>query len=123
MPPEEVQRDLVRQWLHKADQDMVAAEILLKSDSTLPSVIAFHSQQAVEKYLKAILVRHQVYFPKTDDIGKVLDMVAQVEPAIASALQESTALTPFGAEGTYPGDAPEVLPGEETRAVELALGL
>ncbi len=38
----------------------------------------------------------------------------------AEALQDSTLLTPFGAEGRYPGDTPELLPGEETRAVEIA---
>jgi hypothetical protein len=63
--PDEVRRDLVRQWIGKAEQDLTAAEILLMSATRLPSVIAFHAQQAVEKYLKAILVRHQVYFPKT----------------------------------------------------------
>jgi HEPN domain-containing protein len=65
--PDEVQRDLVRQWIGKAEQDLATAGILQKNATRLPSVIAFHAQQAVEKYLKAILVRHQVYFPKTHD--------------------------------------------------------
>jgi HEPN domain-containing protein len=118
--PDEVRRDLVRQWIGKAEQDLAAAGILLKNATRLPAVIAFHAQQAVEKYLKAILVRHQVYFPKTHDLGKVLDLVAECEPATAARLQESTLLTPFGAEGRYPGDTPELLPGEEARAVEIA---
>jgi HEPN domain-containing protein len=85
-PPEQVQRDLVRQWIQKADQDLAAAEILLKDGDRFRPVIAFHSQQSVEKYLKAVLVRHQVYFPKTHDIRKVLDLVATCEPATAAAL-------------------------------------
>ncbi len=92
----------------------------MKDATRLPSVIAFHAQQAVEKYLKAILVRHQVYFPKTHYLGKVLNLVAECAPMTAEALQDSTLLTPFGAEGRYPGDTPELLPGEETRAVEIA---
>ncbi len=62
--PDEVRRDLVGQWIGKAEQDLAAAEILLKNATRLSSVIAFHAQPAVEKYLKAILVRHQVYFPE-----------------------------------------------------------
>lgn len=72
-PPDEVRKDLVRQWMQRADQDLAAAEILLRDASGVRPVIAFHAQQAAEKYLKAILVWHQVYFPKTHDIGKVLD--------------------------------------------------
>lgn len=119
-PPDEVQRDLVGQWIMKGDQDLAAAEIVLQSGVRLQFVIAFHAQQAVEKYLKALLVRHQVYFPKTHDIGKVLDLVAACEPAIAEDLHEATLLTPFGVEIRYPGDTPELMPGEETRAVEIA---
>jgi HEPN domain-containing protein len=119
-PPDEVRRDLVRQWIAKADQDLAAAEILLENGVRLQPVIAFHAQQAVEKYLKAILVRHQVYFPKTHDIGTVLGLVARCEPATAAALQDATLLTPFGVEIRYPGDMPEVVAGEETQAVEIA---
>ena len=119
-PPDQVQRDLVRQWITKADQDLAAAEILLKDGGSPRSIIAFHSQQAVEKYFKAILVRHQVYFPKTHDIGKILDLVAACEPAIAAELQTTTELTPFGTEVRYPSDSPELLPGEEARVVEIA---
>jgi hypothetical protein len=53
-------------------------------------------------------------------LGKILDLVAECEPAIAEALQELTLLTPFGAEGRYPGDTPELLPGEEAHAVQIA---
>ena len=56
--------------LRKAEQDLNAAGSLLRSASGLQAVVAFHAQQAVEKYLKALLVRHQVYFPKTHDIGE-----------------------------------------------------
>ena len=84
--PDEIRRDLVRQWMGKAEQDLAAAEILLNNTTRLPSVIAFHAQQAVEKCLKAILLRHRIYFPKTHDLGKVLALVAECEPATAERL-------------------------------------
>jgi HEPN domain-containing protein len=38
-------------WFAQADMDIQAADILLAQDGPLP-VVAFHVQQAVEKYLR-----------------------------------------------------------------------
>ena len=80
MPPpeEQVRRSLVGQWMHKADQDIRAAASLLADDPPLLYPSCFHSQQAAEKYLKALLVRSQVDFPKTHDIQEILDLVDPV---------------------------------------------
>ena len=80
----------------------------------------FTPQQAAEKYLKALLVRSQVEFPKTHDIAKLLDRVAAVDAGAAERLRGADALTPFGVEARYPSDAPEVLPGGEVEAIGLA---
>ena len=48
-PPEEVKREIVRQWLRKAEQDMHAAETLLSSERPLLYPVCFHAQQAAEK--------------------------------------------------------------------------
>ena len=58
-PPEEVKRDLVRQWLTKAENDLGVARHLA-AESGYFTAVAFHAQQAAEKYLKAFLVEHQV---------------------------------------------------------------
>lgn len=54
-PPEEVKRDLVRQWLAKADEDLSAAQALWSLGTAFFSTIGFHCQQAAEKYFKAFL--------------------------------------------------------------------
>jgi len=41
-------------------------------------------------------------------------------PDIVDSLLDAKWLTPFGVEIRYPGDFPETLPGDESRAVELA---
>jgi hypothetical protein len=66
------------------------------------------------------LVRHQVEFPKTHDIAKLLNRVATVNPKIAEALGDADLLTPFGVEMRYPSDAPEVLQGGEVGVIEIA---
>jgi HEPN domain-containing protein len=119
-PPDEIQRELVLQWISKADEDFAAATHLLNEQGRFRGVIAFHCQQTVEKYLKAFMVRHQMNFPKTHDIGRLLTGVAAIDLPLATTLQDADMLTPFGVEVRYPSDAPELLPGEEAEAVDIA---
>ena len=82
--------------------------------------IAFHCQQAAEKYLKALLVSLQVEFPKTHDLEELLDVLSTVAADVASDLEGVKFLSPFGVKIRYPGDFPELLPGQERTAFQLA---
>ena len=119
-PPEEVLRELVRQWIEKAELDYHAATHLLEASDRLGQIVVFHCQQAAEKYLKALLVRHQVQFPKTHNIRELLDLTSTVAPEVARSLAGCVVLTPYGVDIRYPGDLPDLLPGQDTEAVELA---
>jgi len=57
----------VKQWIHLAQQDFAAAERLL-SDPPMPSIVAVHLQQAVEKCLKGLLESAGVRIPKSHDL-------------------------------------------------------
>jgi len=83
-------------------------------------IVGFHCQQAAEKYLKALLTSHQADFPKTHDIHVLLELVDQIDPTAAEAMREADWLSPFGVRVRYPGDAPEMLPGDGERALNLA---
>jgi len=119
-PPEEVKRKVLAEWLRKADSDMGLAEHLLSEGVAFPNAIAFHCQQAAEKYLKAFLTWHQVAFSKTHDLQELLDLVEAVDDSLAVALRNVIVLTPYGVELRYPGDRPDATPGEAREAVELA---
>lgn len=118
-PPEEEIRRLVAEWIRKADLDLDTAAHL-SSQEHFRDVVAFHGQQAAEKYLKALLTRHQVEFPKTHELRRLLDLLGVAEPALAVGLREAIWLEPFGVEIRYPGDRPDTLPGDELRAITLA---
>jgi HEPN domain-containing protein len=120
MPAEEDLPGLVARWIAKAESDYRAAERLLEDADPLREPIAFHCQQAAEKYLKGFLTRHRVLHPKTHDIRMLLNLVARVEPGMAAALQDLDRLTPYGVETRYPSDFPAMLPGEERRVFALA---
>lgn len=119
-PPEEVKREFVRQWLHKAGGDLAAASHLLAGDPNLSYPAAFHAQQAAEKLLKAVLVWHQVEFPRTHDISRLRDLMQSAAPDLAERLRDAAALTSYGVEARYPGDVPDPTPDAAREAVALA---
>lgn len=82
-PPEAPLVRLVRQWIGKGDIDYRTAERLLRDDDPIREAVAFHCQQAVEKYLKAVLVSRQVEFPKTHSIAQLLDLISGFAPVLA----------------------------------------
>jgi HEPN domain-containing protein len=119
-PHEEAKRRIVAEWLHKADADIDLARHLLAEDALFPGAIAFHSQQAAEKYLKGFLAWHQVPFPKTHDLQELLDLVEKIEFELAVSLRDVIVLTPHGVDARYPTDRPDASPEEAREAVELA---
>jgi len=119
-PPEEVKKEIVRQWLAKAEQDMKAGEALLAAEPPFLYPACFHAQQAAEKYLKALLTWHQIEFPKTHAIEQLLDLVKEADAETASSLRDAILLTPYGVDIRYPGDQPEPDLEEAREAVELA---
>lgn len=119
-PPEHVKLDLVRQWLAKADNDLETAKFLFASGRPFFSAICFHSQQAAEKYFKALLTWHQIEFPKTHDLELLLSLSASTDSALALSLTEVTLLNPYGVEIRYPGDVPEITGGDAEEAIRLA---
>ena len=119
-PPEEVKRELVRQWLKKAEEDWAAANVLLAEDAPVLSAIGFHTQQVAEKHLKAFLTWHQVEFPKTHNLGELLDLISRVDASLAESLREITVLNPYGVDVRYPAEFPEMTDEDAQQAMELA---
>jgi HEPN domain-containing protein len=116
-PPDEIRRELVAQWLERAEEDLAVARHLLTEDLPYYAAIGFHAEQAAEKFIKAFLVARQVEFPKTHDIGRLLDLVAAVDVALASDLASAVGLTDYGVDVRYPGDLPQLSADDARRAV------
>jgi HEPN domain-containing protein len=114
---------LLRQWIEKAEADLEVARQMsaeAAANRRIREIVGFHCQQAAEKYLKALLTRYQVEFPRTHDIKTLLQLVGTASSQVANALSGARWLTPFGVEIRYPGDTAEMLPGDEAKAIEIA---
>ena len=68
--------DYIKGWLLKANQDYLAFQILVDSDKALLDMAAFHAQQAVEKWVKAlILYCKDTDPPRLHDIPSLLNIL------------------------------------------------
>ena len=111
-PLEEVKRELVKQWLAKAEEDFAVARHLLATGTAYYGAIGFHAQQGAEKFLKAFLVWRQVEFPKTHDLGELLELVGKIDEPLAATLEGAVALNPYGVEVRYHADFTAISPEE-----------
>lgn len=55
-------KKLIKQWHIKAENDLTTANNEFKANETVTDAICFHSQQAVEKYLKSYLIDQKKKF-------------------------------------------------------------
>ena len=117
--PEQVMTEYVRQWIYKAELDYRTAARLV-GEPEFREAVAFHCQQAAEKYIKAFLTVRQIEFPKTHRLRLLLDLMARAAPELAASLEDLDLLSPYGVEMRYPSDFPEVLPGQERELLALA---
>jgi HEPN domain-containing protein len=118
--PEESLRTLVRQWLRHAEEDLLVARELMERDRLSYNPVGFHAQQAAEKFLKALLTRHDVAFPKTHSIFILLQLALPVLPDLLDRLHTAHTLTPYGVEIRYPREGPRLTRAEGEEAVRLA---
>jgi HEPN domain-containing protein len=119
-PPEEIKKQLVKQWLDKAEMDIQAAETLLAAEHPLLYPSCFHSQQAAEIYIKAFHTWHQVEFPKTHTFGKSLNLVGRVDKALGTSLSGVPTLNPYGIEVRYPSNTPDPTRVQADEALKIA---
>lgn len=65
---------ITREWLDRAGDDLTAAELLL-TRSDLTNMVAFHSQQTVEKTLKAILEESDIAPMRTHSLTRLYSLI------------------------------------------------
>ncbi len=93
---------LVRAWREKSEQDLLTCKQLMQFADPVVEIVLFHAQQAVEKALKGFLVSRQHFnFPKSHDLGYLLDIAEGFESDLAS-LSNIVELSPFAVEARYP---------------------
>jgi HEPN domain-containing protein len=101
--PEE-QHLLVQEWFDLAEEDYLLAEELCEKATSHFRAVCFHSQQAAEKFLKALLANQGISFGRTHDIES---LVNQLPSNLADPLRQHDILdlTEYAVDTRYPGQA------------------
>ena len=94
----------VKEWLRRAEIDLLSAEKLLKEEYLTPSS-AFHTHQAIEKSFKAIFEEKEIRIPRIHDLER---LYAQIQEAgiVLHNIDEDILLqvNEIYIDSRYPGD-------------------
>ncbi len=85
----------------------------------LPETLCFHAQQAVEKAIKAVLVSRGIAFPRSHNVGILLELLPSSIQRDA-VFNEAAALTDYAVSSRYPGEAEDVTLDELAKAIAIA---
>lgn len=66
----------IKEWMEKADHDLGSAKVIYLHLPEYFDTIAFHCQQAVEKYLKAALIYYHIDFLRSHDLIYLLELLS-----------------------------------------------
>lgn len=86
--------DLARLLVRKAESDLANARRTLDSEGPYDTGL-FHCQQAVEKYLKALLAVHDVEYPKIHDVTELAALGVEYCPALKTLPFDLAEFNPF----------------------------
>ena len=93
------------EWILKAEEDFTACKALLNIESPPFSVICYHAQQTIEKYIKAYLTFKEIEFRKTHDIIILLDEYCiPVCDEFNGIKEDAIILSDYSVNTRYPGN-------------------
>jgi len=108
-----------KEWTDKAEADFSTAGREIKTiESPNFDAVCFHSQQCVEKLMKALLIHLGAVPPRTHDLTELDRLLARVYPQWSWPVQELRFLTRAAVDFRYPGESAD--PAEAAESFEIA---
>jgi HEPN domain-containing protein len=107
-------KPITTEWVRKAEADFATAQREFAVE-VAPNydAVCFHSQQAVEKLLKARLQEADIPFRKIHDLTVLLDQVLAVEPTWEMLRDDLHTLTAYAVECRFLANHPTKLKPHE----------
>lgn len=94
--------EIFKEWINKADHDLDSAKLIYLHLPDYFDTIAFHCQQAVEKYLKAMLVFFDIEFQRTHNLVYLLDLLSTKLEIQEDHYDKTLLLNGLGVQIRYP---------------------
>lgn len=92
------------EWINRARRDFHGLEALLRSPDPVEDVICFHAHQAVEKTLKAVLVRNQISPPHRHLLKHLLALCPEALQRLVGVADSCAILDGVFPKTRYPDD-------------------
>ncbi len=113
--------DVTKNYLLKAEHDLGTAELTYNTRPEYTDTVTFHSQQAVEKALKAYLNFHKEKINTKHDISALLKKCTEIDSSFSVFIVASTAnLNDIGMSVRYDDIENDPTKEEAFRYLELA---
>jgi len=102
-------------------RDLLALQLLIESKRAPHETIGFHAQQACEKFLKAVLVRHDIVFGRTHDLVMLFGLIEMHAIHVPADKEKLRALNSYAVQFRYEGCPVEMVPSAECEALAVSL--
>lgn len=110
----------VKAWIDKADHDLGSAKILFLYLPDYYDTIAFHCQQAAEKYIKAILFYREIEFERSHDLIYLLELLPDDLAVSEEKYKKAVVLNGFSVQIRYPNKIEHMSKEELEEAINIA---
>lgn len=112
--------DHIKEWMNKADHDLGSAKLIFLHIPDYFDTIAFHWQQAVEKYIKALLVYFEIDFQRSHNLIYLLDLLTKKLEVSEDRYEKAILLNGFSVQIRYPDKTIYLSKEELATAIEIA---
>ncbi len=112
--------EIVNTWIEKADHDLGSAKLIFLHIPDYFDTIAFHCQQAVEKYLKASLIHLGIEFQRSHDLPYLLEMLSGKVEIKPETFDKAIILNGYSVEIRYPNQIIHLTKNELKSAISIA---
>ncbi len=104
-------------WVAKADNDLLAIELIMRGDRVPWDIVCYHAQQTAEKMLKAYIVSNQRVAAKTHDLLALLRECNRLGAGLEDLAEICKFLFRYGAIARYPGSGFEAAEEDGEKAL------
>lgn len=110
----------VADWIEKADHDLGSAKLIFLHIPEYFDTIAFHCQQATEKYLKAMLLYNGIEFDRTHNLIYLLELLSQKIEISGELFDKAILLNGFSVQIRYPNHIIHLTKAELEAAIKIS---
>ena len=112
--------EIVKLWIEKADHDLGTAQVTYLYLPQYRDTIAFHCQQAAEKYLKGFLLFLDLPFKRQHSLSYLLGLLSEKIEISVDLYDNASELEDFAVEIRYPDSSVDLSDDEIQQAFKIA---